>query len=122
MIDHLSLHVRDLQRSVRFYTAALQPLGSAALYQDEHTAGFGPPEGPQLWLSPGTEVQPTHLAFKARDRAAVRAFHAAALAAGARDNGAPGLRPHYHEHYYAAFVIDPDGHNVEAVCHAPEPG
>lgn len=121
MIDHLSLHVRDLARSARFYADVLRPLGAGVAYQDEHTAGLGPPGSPQLWLSPGTSPQPVHLAFKATARAAVRAFYDAALAAGARDNGPPGLRPHYHEHYYGAFVLDPDGHNIEAVCHAPEP-
>lgn len=118
MIDHLNLHVRDLARSVRFYAEALAPLGVVTVHEDATTAGFGPPNAPQLWLAPATAVQPIHLAFTARSREEVRRFHAAALAAGARDNGGPGLRPHYHPHYYGAFVLDPDGHNVEAVCHA----
>ena len=84
-------------------------------------AGFGSPGRPQFWIATGKPVQGrVHFAFMTKDRAAVRAFHQAALAAGAKDNGAPGLRPEYHEHYYGAFVLDPDGHNIEAVCHGPE--
>ena len=83
------------------------------------TLGFGLPEAPQFWLHEGAPGRPVHVAFHAVDRARVDAFHAAALAAGGRDNGAPGLRSHYHPTYYAAFVLDPDGNNVEAVCHSP---
>jgi catechol 2,3-dioxygenase-like lactoylglutathione lyase family enzyme len=120
MLDHLSLNVRDLSRSSRFYTEVLAPLGAVKNYEGEGTAGFGRPDAPQLWLAPATEVQPVHVAFRARSREEVRRFYAAALAAGARDNGGPGLREHYHPHYYGAFVLDPDGHNIEAVCHTPE--
>lgn len=120
MIDHLSLSVRDLPRSTRFYAAALAPLGAVVGYEDETTAGLGRPDAPQLWLAPAAEVKPLHLAFRAASREQVRQFHAAAIAAGAQDNGAPGLRPHYHANYYGAFVLDPDGHNIEAVCHTPE--
>jgi len=120
MLDHLNLNVRDLARSTRFYTAALAPLGAVVFHADETTAGLGLPNAPQLWLAPAGEAQPIHLAFRARSREQVRQFYAAALAAGARDNGEPGLRPHYHPNYYGAFVLDPDGHNIEAVCHTPE--
>lgn len=119
ILDHLTLHVRDLARSARFYAEALAPLGVVIGYQDEHTAGLGLPGEPQLWLAQADAPQAVHLAFRAKDRAGVRAFHAAALAAGGVDNGGPGLRPHYHPNYYGAFVRDPDGHNIEAVTHLP---
>jgi catechol 2,3-dioxygenase-like lactoylglutathione lyase family enzyme len=122
IFDHVNLHVRDLARSVAFYADALKPLGIVVAYQDEHSAGLGPPGQPQLWLQPAATVQPIHLALAAGDRGQVREFHRAALAAGARDNGEPGLRAHYHPSYYAAFVLDPDGHNLEAVCHAEAAG
>jgi catechol 2,3-dioxygenase-like lactoylglutathione lyase family enzyme len=118
MLDHIRLPVSDCERSKRFYAAALAPLGSVLLVE-EGDAGFGPPRKPQFWIGPGRVAAPAHVAFVAVDRAAVRAFHAAAVAAGGRDNGSPGLRPHYHANYYAAFVLDPDGHNIEAVSHAP---
>jgi catechol 2,3-dioxygenase-like lactoylglutathione lyase family enzyme len=118
IFDHVNLHVRDLARSVAFYADALKPLGIVVTYQDDGTAGLGRPGQPQLWLQPAATVQPIHLALAAGDRAQVREFHRAALAGGARDNGEPGLRAHYHANYYAAFVLDPDGHNLEAVCHA----
>lgn len=119
MIDHLTLSVADLPLAVGFYEKALAPLGYGLAMSFEQYRGFGPPGKPVLWVKhaePAT--QPMHLAFVARDRAAVDAFHAAALAAGARDDGAPGLRPLYHPAYYAAFVVDPLGHPIEAVCHA----
>ena len=132
MLDHLGLRVADYARSRAFYERALAPLGFAVVM--ELTAaetggsyagcGFGPPRRPHFWIGAGTDgIAPSgaaHFAFSAASRAAVDAFHAAALAAGGRDNGAPGLRPHYHADYYGAFVIDPDGHNIEAVCHLPE--
>ncbi|MDP5309014.1 VOC family protein [Paracoccus spongiarum] len=126
MIDHIGLAVSDLPAARAFYEAALAPLGIAVLIEvtEEMTGGQGAHLGlgrdgsPAFWI--GTGRPPTtgaHLALAAPDRAAVADFHAAALAAGGRDNGAPGLRPHYHPGYYAAFVLDPDGHNIEAVCH-----
>jgi catechol 2,3-dioxygenase-like lactoylglutathione lyase family enzyme len=118
MFDHVGIKVRDLKASVRFYTEALAPLGHELGYSDETSAGFGPKGAPALWLytteagaGPGT-----HVAFAAGDHKAVQAFHRKGLAAGGRDNGAPGPRPDYSPSYYAAFLIDPDGHNVEAVC------
>ena len=121
LFDHVGLKVRDYPASVRFYTAALRPLGFSLQYEDaaSSSAGFGPAGQPQLWLSAGEPRPGVHIAFTAGDHAAVGAFHEAALAAGGTDHGAPGLRPEYHPAYYAAFVIDPDGNNVEAVCHAP---
>jgi catechol 2,3-dioxygenase-like lactoylglutathione lyase family enzyme len=120
MIDHLTLTVRDSSRSRPFYEKALAPLGYRVVMEFGDLCGFGD-EKPSLWMKPGDPpTTPQHLAFVAPSRAAVAAFHAAALAAGGRDNGAPGLRPDYHATYYAAFVIDPDGHNLEAVTHRPE--
>jgi catechol 2,3-dioxygenase-like lactoylglutathione lyase family enzyme len=127
MIDHLSLTVRDQARSVAFYTAALAPVGHARVVtlpasqgEAAGSTGFCHADGSDLWIRQGEPVTtPVHLAFRAPNRAAVDAFHAAALAAGGRDHGAPGLRPQYHAHYYGAFVLDPDGHNIEAVCHDP---
>jgi catechol 2,3-dioxygenase-like lactoylglutathione lyase family enzyme len=118
MIDHLTLTVRDVDRSVAFYTRALGPLGYRVLMEFERVYGLGDGK-PDFWLKQDDPpTNPQHLAFAARTRAAVDAFYAAALAAGARDNGPPGLREHYHPTYYAAFVIDPDGHPIEAVNHA----
>ncbi|MGH7043407.1 MAG: VOC family protein [Acetobacteraceae bacterium] len=126
MFDHIGLRVTDLATSTRFYTAALTPLGFEAGPRDDASAGFGPPDAPALWLhriappatsaaTPGAAFG-VHMAFRAPDRAAVARFHAAGLAAGGRDNGAPGLRADYAPTYYAAFLLDPDGNNVEAVC------
>lgn len=130
MLDHVGFAVSDLERSRRFYEAALQPLGVELLYEipPELTEaggtalGFGSNAKPYFWI--GDKERPgegTHVAFTASSRAAVRAFYHAGIAAGGRDHGAPGLRPHYHEHYYGAFLLDPDGFNVEAVCHKLEP-
>ena len=121
MIHHVQISVSDFARSLRFWRAALEPLGFVAQHVDEagKSAGFGPPGAPKLWVSVGTPASgargPVHIAFEAKNEGAVRAFHAAALAAGGRDNGAPGPRPDYGASYWAAFVIDPDGNNVEAV-------
>lgn|SRR5690606_23462653 len=132
MLDHLGLRVADHARSRAFYQRALAPLGygvvmevtSAETGGSYQGCGFGPPQRPHFWIGTGTggatSGSGAHIAFSAASRAAVDAFHAAALAAGGRDNGAPGLRPHYHADYYGAFVIDPDGHNIEAVCHLSE--
>ncbi len=126
MIDHAGLDAGDYATSRAFYAAALAPLGygvKVELPADEagapDRAGFGATHA-VFWIAGGGPSGRTlHFAFAAANRAAVDAFYRAALGAGGRDNGAPGLRPHYHRNYYAAFVFDPDGHNIEAVCHAP---
>ena len=128
MIDHTSLTVSDPERSRRFYEKALAPLGYQVLMEipKEFTGGrvvlgYGAPPKPDFWTANGTPNEPRiHVAFRAENRRQVDEFYKAAIAAGAKDNGAPGPRPHYHQHYYGAFVLDPDGHNVEAVCHLPE--
>lgn len=119
MLDHVSIHVSDFPRAVRFYRAALAPLGFdlVAGGAEEGYAGFGKAGAPQLWLAPGTPTRTAHIAFSAVDRGAVDRFHTAALAAGGSDNGGPGLRDSYGPGYYAAFVHDPDGLNIEAVVH-----
>ncbi|MGO8968491.1 MAG: VOC family protein [Myxococcaceae bacterium] len=122
MIDHLTRTVRDAERSVAFFSRALQPLGYGVTMRFADFVGFGTKTKPFFWVKPGeVPTTPMHLALVAPSRAAVDRFYAEALAAGAQDNGPPGLRPHYHRHYYSAFVIDPDGHNLEAVCHTPVP-
>ena len=115
MIDHVVLKVRDGARSKEFYAAALAPLGLELTKEFPGTSGFGRDGKPWFWVREGDSVGGTHVAFMAADRATVEAFHAAALAAGGTDNGAPGERPHYHPGYYGAFVLDPDGNNIEAV-------
>jgi catechol 2,3-dioxygenase-like lactoylglutathione lyase family enzyme len=124
MIDHIGITVSDYEKSKAFYRAALAPLGYELLMEVAEAgshAGFGEAGKPDFWIGPGRSTAPKlHVAFRAKDRAAVRAFHEAALAAGAADNGRPGLREIYHPTYYGAFVLDPDGHNIEAVCHDPE--
>jgi catechol 2,3-dioxygenase-like lactoylglutathione lyase family enzyme len=123
MLDHIGLEVSDFGRSKAFYEAALEPLGIRLLMEFERNAGFGKEteHGPKpyFWIDDhgGATVGGTHVAFGVRSSEQVDAFHAAALAAGATDNGAPGLRPQYHPGYYGAFVLDPDGNNIEAVCH-----
>ena len=119
MIDHIGVGVSNAAKSKAFYRAALAPLGYAMIMEHEQYAGFGVPPKPDFWIGEGKpNVPPLHVAFRADTRAQVDAFYKAAMAAGGRDNGAPGPRPHYHENYYGAFVLDPDGHNIEAVCHA----
>lgn len=128
MLDHVSLGVSDLINSRRFYDAVLQPLGLVRI------VNFGNDRGSDYGAAPGSlgveftitaergvrPAQGMHLCFRAHDRAAVREFHRLAMSNGGRDDGAPGLRPQYHASYYGAFVLDPDGHRIEAVCHAPE--
>ena len=119
MLDHLGIGVRDLSASRAFYEAALAPLGFGVVMEGERYVAFGPTARPIFWLVDRGPTSGIHIAFRADDRERVDAFHAAALAAGGRDNGHPGLRPEYHPHYYGAYVLDPDGNNAEAVCHTP---
>jgi catechol 2,3-dioxygenase-like lactoylglutathione lyase family enzyme len=128
MIDHIGLAVSNMERAKAFYLNALEPLGIGVIMEvsaeetggDAH-AGFGKDNKAFFWIGGGAKPKGgTHVAFTAHTRAEVDAFYHAALAAGGRDNGAPGLRPYYHAHYYGAFVFDPDGNNIEAVCHRPE--
>jgi catechol 2,3-dioxygenase-like lactoylglutathione lyase family enzyme len=129
LLDHVSLTVVDIARSKAFYERALAPLGVKKIMDFGHAAGFGRDDKPSFWLGEGPAsfqkpehlklITPTHLAFTARNRAEVDAFHAAALEAGGKDFGAPGIRTEYHPNYYGAFILDLDGHNVEAVFHDP---
>jgi catechol 2,3-dioxygenase-like lactoylglutathione lyase family enzyme len=126
MLDHITFGVADFDRAIAFYDQALAPLGITPLMSvtaeqsgGAAFAGYGDTR-PFFWVGGGDASKgQLHIAFTAPDRATVDAFHAAALAAGGRDNGAPGVRPHYHANYYGAFVLDPEGRNIEAVCHAP---
>jgi catechol 2,3-dioxygenase-like lactoylglutathione lyase family enzyme len=126
MIDHITFGVTDFARSTAFYDQAFAPLGVTRLLDvpAEHAdgvkvTGYGD-DRPWFWLAEeNATTGMMHIALQAKSKSDVDAFHAAALRAGGRDNGPPGLRPHYHAAYYAAFVLDPDGHNIEAVCHAP---
>jgi catechol 2,3-dioxygenase-like lactoylglutathione lyase family enzyme len=127
MLDHIGFPVSDYARSKAFYEKALAPLGYRVVMEvtpeqsgGQAHAGFGDDRKPYFWIGTGTPLTGRlHVAFVANNRAAVDAFYRAALAAGGKDNGAPGLRPQYHPNYYGAFVLDPDGHNIEAVCHSP---
>jgi catechol 2,3-dioxygenase-like lactoylglutathione lyase family enzyme len=120
MLDHVSLSVTDSARSQAFYAKTLAPLGYKVISQYDGGFGIGAEGGSSVWVSAGSAQKPiAHLAFRARDRKQVEQFYRAALAAGGRDNGKPGLRENYSPTYYAAFVLDPDGNNVEAVCHTP---
>jgi catechol 2,3-dioxygenase-like lactoylglutathione lyase family enzyme len=129
MIDHTGLDMSDPARSRHFYERALAPIGYSVLMEvpKEYTGGalaigLGVAPKADFWLHEGTPQTPRlHVAFRADNRAQVDAFYRAALAAGGKDNGPPGLRPHYHANYYGAFVFDPDGHNIEVVCHEPAP-
>jgi catechol 2,3-dioxygenase-like lactoylglutathione lyase family enzyme len=130
MIDHVGIPVNDYETSKAFYVKALAPLGIRLIAEvggdltesKSPAAGFGRNGKPDFWIGGegGVGKNPIHIAITAPDRKAVDAFHAAALHAGGRDNGAPGIRAHYHPNYYAAFVLDPDGQNIEAVCHGGE--
>jgi catechol 2,3-dioxygenase-like lactoylglutathione lyase family enzyme len=127
MIDHMGLTVSDPARSRHFYDKALAPIGYEVLMEvpkdftdGRAVFGYGVDPKPDFWVNEGTPNQPRlHVAFRAERREQVDEFYKAALAAGGRDNGSPGLRPHYHPDYYGAFVLDPDGHNIEVVCHTP---
>ncbi len=118
MIDHVGLLVTDFDASKRFFTTALAPLQYTVLFEGHGWAGFGDGR-PDFWIGQGAPTHGLHVCFRVEQRALVDAFHAAGLAAGGRDNGAPGLRPQYHPTYYGAFILDPDGNNIEAVCHSP---
>lgn len=126
MFDHLSFGVANIERTIVFYDLVLAPLLVRRCVRFGSMAAYGPDDRPMFWLSdkPTTSSivagEGTHIAFQASSRSAVDAFYANAIAAGAQDNGKPGLRSHYHPNYYAAFVIDPDGHRLEAVCHTAE--
>lgn len=121
IFDHIGFNAGNLASSKAFYLQALAPLGIGIAAEGEGWVMLGRPGKPQFWIgSFGNPPGPIHIAFAAENREQVHRFHEAALAAGGTDNGAPGLREHYHPNYYGAFVIGPDGHNVEAVCHKPE--
>ncbi len=126
MLDHIGIGVTDFGRARQFYIHALAPLGIEVVMEvtaeqtgGEPACGLGEGGKPYFWIGVGA-VARVHVAFTARTRADVDSFYKSALAAGGRDNGPPGLRPHYHANFYGAFVLDPDGHNIEAVCHTPE--
>jgi len=119
IIDHIGLAVSDYAQSKAFFSQALAPLGIALVIEIAGQAGFGKNGKPEFWFGMHSQIQnPMHIAFAAESRAQVNAFYEAALKAGAKDNGPPGVREHYHPNYYGAFVIGPDGHNIEAVCRA----
>ncbi len=136
MLDHINIRVADYERSKKFYQAVLAPLGYTLAMEGASGAGFGKEFIPDFWIKQGEPGSSkvavgtseeagcggpaVHVAFAGADRKTVDAFYSAALAAGGRDNGAPGVRPNYHPNYYAAFVLDPDGYNIETVCHKPE--
>ena len=121
MFDHVSIPVADYEKSKRFYQTALAALACNLIMEHPISgAGFGAAGKPSFWIKQKEPASPVHVAFSADCRASVDAFHRAALSAGAEDNGPPGLRPEYHPTYYGAFVLDPDGNNIEAVCHLPE--
>jgi catechol 2,3-dioxygenase-like lactoylglutathione lyase family enzyme len=126
VLDHVGIGVSDFVRANAFYDKALAPLGITVVMEvtaeqtgDHPAAGYGSQGKPYFWVGVGEDIARAHIAFAAKDRASVDAFYKAAMAAGGKDNGAPGPRPHYHDNYYGAFVLDPDGHNIEAVCHLP---
>lgn len=126
MLDHVGFSVADLETARRFYQKALAPLGIMLIYNisaeqtdGEAYLGFGEDQKPYFWIGTGKFKGRVHVAFLAKSRETVDQFYDAAIKAGGKDNGAPGLRPHYHQHYYGAFVLDPDGNNIEAVCHSP---
>jgi len=120
IFDHIVLIVSNGEQSKDFYSHALRPLGITLIREEDQCIGFGSNGKPSLWVCEEDNPQkPMHIAFIAEDRKSVDAFYDAAIAVGGKDNGKPGIREHYHPHYYGAFVIDPDGHNIEAVCRKP---
>ena len=119
MIDHTGLGVSDFAKSKAFYSRALAPIGYTVLAEFPGVAGLGVAPKPDFWIVEGKPGMPIHIAFRADNRKLVDEFYKAAIAAGGKDNGKPGIRAQYHPNYYGAFVLDPDGHNVEAVCHDP---
>jgi catechol 2,3-dioxygenase-like lactoylglutathione lyase family enzyme len=119
MLDHIGVTVSDIGKSKTFFQAALAPLGYTVMMDFGEAVGLGK-DRPDFWIAKGPVPAKIHIAFTAPNRAMVKAFYAAAIAAGGQDNGAPGLRPQYHPNYYGAFVYDRDGNNLEAVCHLPE--
>jgi catechol 2,3-dioxygenase-like lactoylglutathione lyase family enzyme len=121
MLDHVTIGVSDLERSKVFYDKVLKAIGIERLYsEDAEFFGYGAHKKAFFWIAPKSlAITGVHVAFAVQDRAAVDRFYAAAVGAGGRDNGKPGLRPNYHPNYYGAFVLDPDGHNIEAVCRHP---
>ena len=123
MLDHVTIGVSDFKRSRHFYDQALHPLDVVRLYADgEAAAGYGIHPKAFFWIAGReTPLAGAHIAFAAKDRDTVARFYEAAIKAGGRDNGGPGIREHYHPNYFGAFVLDPDGHNIEAVCHLPRP-
>jgi catechol 2,3-dioxygenase-like lactoylglutathione lyase family enzyme len=127
MLDHIGIKVADLAKSKAFYSKALEPIGYGVIMElgpelglGYVGVGFGKDGKPDFWLGEGPKSGPLHVAFAVKTRAEVDAFHRAAMSAGAKDNGAPGVREHYHPSYYGAFVFDPDGNNLEVVCHKPQ--
>jgi catechol 2,3-dioxygenase-like lactoylglutathione lyase family enzyme len=122
VLDHVTIGISDIERSKTFYDAALRPLGITRLYAEgAEFAGYGVRPKAFFWIGRRATPQTgAHIAFTANDRVTVDRFYDDAIKAGGRDNGRPGIRPHYHANYYGAFVLDPDGHNIEAVCHAPQ--
>jgi catechol 2,3-dioxygenase-like lactoylglutathione lyase family enzyme len=122
MLDHVTIGVSDVERSKKFYDRALRPMGITRLYAEgERFAGYGISPKAFFWIG-WRDIPQTgaHVGFVAQDRATVDRFYDEAIAAGGKDNGQPGIRPNYHPNYYGAFVLDPDGHNIEAVCHLPQ--
>lgn len=121
IIDHIGIPVSDFEASRAFYIKALAPLGFKIVMEVEGATGFGVHGKPEFWIGRGeSAAHPTHVAFIAKNREQVRKFYDAAMAAGGKDNGPPGIRAMYHPDYYGAFILDPDGYNIEAVCHDPE--
>lgn len=120
MLDHIGMAVSDLGRSKGFFKQALAPLGYQLLMEFDDAAGFGREGKPDFWIGHNSSTGTVHVAFAASERRIVDEFHKAAMGAGGRDNGGPGLRPQYHPNYYGAFVLDPDGNNIEVVCHQPK--